>query len=85
MKRPILFIPALVLSATAAFACGGSSQDDSDAKPDGPVSMLDAGTGAGRPSWMLEDIQPASPRIGQTYGLDTFGNKTVVVVLLEGF
>jgi hypothetical protein len=34
---------------------------------------------------MLEDVQPLSPRTGQTYGLETFGGKVVVVVLLEGF
>jgi hypothetical protein len=37
------------------------------------------------PAWMLEDIQPASPRAGQTYGLDTFTNQIIVVSLLEGF
>jgi hypothetical protein len=38
-----------------------------------------------RPTWMLEDVQPQSPRTGQTYGLDTFGSKVVVVTLVEGY
>ena len=37
------------------------------------------------PTWTLEDIQPASPRAGQTYGVDSFAGKVVVVSLLEGF
>jgi hypothetical protein len=37
------------------------------------------------PTWMLEDVQPQSPRAGQTYGLDTFSGKIVVVTLVEGF
>ena len=37
------------------------------------------------PAWALEDIQPASPRSGQIYGLDTFSGQIVVVTLLSGF
>jgi hypothetical protein len=37
------------------------------------------------PTLMLEDIQPLSPRANQTYGLDSFGGKTVVVTLVQGF
>lgn len=37
------------------------------------------------PSWQREDIQAASPRRGEVYGLEAFRGRTVVVVLLEGF
>jgi hypothetical protein len=37
------------------------------------------------PSWMLEDVQPNSPRTGQTYGLNEFLGRTLVVTLVEGF
>ncbi len=41
--------------------------------------------GVSRPTWRLEDIQPLSPRVGQTYGLDAYTDHTVVVTLVEGF
>jgi len=37
------------------------------------------------PTWQLEDVQPLSPRMGQTYGLDAFTGRVIVVSLLEGF
>ena len=37
------------------------------------------------PAWQLEDVQPVSPRAGQTYGVDSFTNRVIVVSLLEGF
>jgi Fe-S cluster biogenesis protein NfuA len=37
------------------------------------------------PAWMREDVQPKSPRHGQTYGLAHFAGKALVVVLLEGY
>ncbi|MDB4962392.1 MAG: hypothetical protein JWP01_2391 [Myxococcales bacterium] len=53
---------------------------------DAPIRMIDApGSVPMLPLWMLEDIQPASPRVGQTYGLDAFTGKIIVVSLLEGF
>jgi len=55
---------------------GGSGMDGGGNGMDGAVSML--------PAWMLEDVQPQSPRAGQTYGLAAFTDHTVVVVLLEG-
>ena len=55
--------------------------------PDSPIGDATPGDTAqvGLPGWMLEDVQPASPRVGQTYGLQTFADKIVVVTLLEGF
>jgi hypothetical protein len=54
--------------------------------PDAPIRMIDApGSVPMLPLWMLEDVQPASPRVGQTYGLDAFTGKIIVVSLLEGF
>ena len=37
------------------------------------------------PGWMRADVQPRSPRHGQTYGLDVLRGKAIVVVLLEGY
>ena len=37
------------------------------------------------PSWMRQDVQPKSTRYQQTYGLEAFRGKALVVVLLEGY
>lgn len=37
------------------------------------------------PQWQLKDIQPKSDQFEQTYGLDAFKGKTVVVALLVGW
>lgn len=37
------------------------------------------------PSWQREDVQPQSPRFGQTYGLEAYAGQAIAVVLLEGF
>ena len=37
------------------------------------------------PSWTLEDIQPASDRFGDVYGLDHFEGEVLVAVLVQGF
>lgn len=37
------------------------------------------------PTWTREDVQPKSARFGQTYGLDEFRGKTIVLTLFEGF
>jgi hypothetical protein len=74
---------ALAAATAAAFvACGGG---DPAATPDSPVSPDASGEIVMLPTWRLEDIQPASPRVGQTYGLDTFSGKIVAVTLVEGF
>jgi hypothetical protein len=64
-------------------ACGAPEPAD----PGSPIGDATPGDTAqvGLPGWMLEDVQPASPRVGQTYGLQTFSDKIVVVTLLEGF
>ena len=67
-----------------AIGCGGSPTGG-DPVPDS-ANPGDAPVGAVTiPTWQLEDVQPQSPRLGQTYGLETFGSKIVVVTLLEGF
>jgi len=74
----------IVLAAgLAALAACGESRGPA-AGADAPA-LPDAPTNVRLPTWMLEDIQPQSPRAGQTYGLDTFGGKVVVVTLVEGF
>ena len=71
------------LSALGLTACGGREPPGGGA-PDAQ-DMPDGAPAVTLPLWKLEDIQPQSPRVGQTYGLDTFTGKTVVVSLLEGF
>lgn len=84
------------LSLSVAFAilaaCGSSEPGrtgapvDADPAPDTTLPTSDAPASAvGLPTWMLEDVQPDSPRAGQTYGLATFGQKIIIVSLLEGF
>lgn len=72
-----------VLALLFAAACGG----DARSTPDSRIAMGDAPVGGAItiPPWQLEDVQPQSPLVNQTYGLDTFAGKIVVVVLLEGF
>lgn len=72
----------VVVTSLALAACNGGTHPpmgggDAAIGGDAPARTL--------PAWLLEDVQPESPRTGQTYGLDTFANKIVVVVLLEGF
>lgn len=71
-----------VLIALVLAACGSSSTPSDP--PDGPGTDAPSNP-ATLPTWQLEDVQPQSPRVGQTYGLDTFSGKIVVVTLLEGF
>jgi len=37
------------------------------------------------PAWQRVDVQPESPKALESYGLEEFRGRTVVVVLLEGF
>ena len=74
-------------AASAGGAAGGSSAGGGAAG--GTVNGGSAGGATGSqfvyPSWEREDIQAASPRRGEVYGLEVFRGRTVVVVLLEGF
>jgi hypothetical protein len=74
----------LVASAVTLAGCGGGGGDPSGT-PDAPRTPDSSGIPVTLPTWKLEDIQPQSPRVGQTYGLDTFAGKIVVVTLVEGF
>ncbi len=74
-------IRLLSMLTLGLLACGTPAPAD----PDSPVATPGDTAQVGLPSWILEDIQPASPRVGQTYGLQTFSDKIVVVTLLEGF
>lgn len=72
----------LAIVASLTVGCGAAP----DAKTPSPDAASADGPNSPRlPAWMLEDIQPQSPRAGQTYGLQTFAGKIVVVTLLEGF
>jgi hypothetical protein len=76
---------AAVVTALTLVACGTGGAGSNNDAPDPPGVDAPVGDGARVPTWMLEDIQPLSPRANQTYGLDTFGGKVVVAVLLQGF
>jgi predicted small lipoprotein YifL len=75
-----MMIRSLVLSTVIAIlaGCGGTGP--------GNAPLPDAFDGViVLPTWRLEDVQPQSPRAGQTYGVDTFSGKIVVVTLVQGF
>jgi hypothetical protein len=85
-----LFAAALTLSLAACGNSepGGGAVDSSlgggfDAVA-GDALVADA-PAVLRPTWRLEDVQPQSPRFGQTYGVDVYTDHTVVVTLVEGF
>ena len=67
-----------------ATACGSDTKSNVDAMANGIDAAGDARASA-LPAWKLKDVQPLSPKTGQTYGLDTFNDKIVVVTLLQGF
>jgi hypothetical protein len=78
--------PVLMFSLASALLLGCAEPTRSGSSPDAPTNTADAPIGAIMlPRWSLEDVQPASARVGQTYGLDTFTGKIIVVSLLEGF
>ncbi len=76
-------------AATAGGTGGGVAGGGGGAPAGGSGGGAPAGGGAGAqfayPLWQREDIQAASPRHSQVYGLEAFRGRTVVVVLLEGF
>jgi len=75
-------VKLLAVLACVLSACGGGDGGGPGAGADAPMT---ADASLALPGWMLEDIQPASPRTGQTYGLDAYTDHIVVVTLLEGF
>lgn len=66
-------------TASAGGAAGGSAMGGGNGAAGGMVLA------AMYPSWTLEDLQPASPRANQTYGLSAFQGQALVVVMIEGF
>jgi hypothetical protein len=72
--RSLLLLASLVIGCGGPAITGGDPPDVDAPPPTG-----------GLPTWRLEDVNPASPRVGQTYGLDTFSGQVVVVTLLQGF
>ena len=71
----------IVASALGAFVgCGGREPVDG-----ATVDALRSNDPSVVPTWQLEDVQPQSPRTGQTYGLEAFSGRIVVVTLVEGF
>ena len=68
-----------------AIACGSDTKSTVDAVGTSRDATVGDARAAGLPTWKLQDVQPLSPRTGQTYGLDTFNDKIVVVTLLQGF
>ena len=83
----------MLLSCSSSFSSDdigpGASPDamtDNAAADAASPGQLDATMEAARiPSWTLEDIQTDSAMLGQVYGLDTFTDKILVVVVVQGF
>ena len=88
----------MVFASAMLLSCSSSSSDDISpgASPDAmadnaaadaanPVQADAAMEAARIPSWTLEDIQTDSAMLGQVYGLDTFADKILVVVVVQGF
>jgi hypothetical protein len=76
----------LMLSLVSALVAGCAEPTPNRTSPDAPIQTVDAPASVSMlPTWALEDLQPASPRVGQTYGLDVFTGRIIVVSLLEGF
>lgn len=65
----------MAVAASLVLGCGADAPGAGD--PGGDPSVL--------PTWMLEDVQPESPRANQTYGVDAFSGQIVVVTLVAGF
>jgi hypothetical protein len=90
MKHSILkFVVGAAMASAGLVACGQPS-DTANTLDAARAGIDSAGAGidgrlAALPTWKLKDVQPLSPKNGQTYGLETFSNKIVVVTLLEGF
>lgn len=82
--RNTLVAVAITLGLGAT-ACGSDTKSTVDATGNGMDATAGDARAAGLPTWKLKDVQPLSPRTGQTYGLDTFNDKIVVVTLLQGF
>src|SRR5262249_50188777 len=72
----------LAAAAAALVGCDGGGPIGTSGCPLLPDA---SGDQVALPTWRLEDIQPESPRAGQTYGLDTFSGKVVIVTLVQGY
>ena len=85
--RTTFFTAALAAAlGLGATGCGSDTKSTVDATGNGIDAKAGDAPGASvLPTWKLKDVQPLSPKTGQTYGLDTFNDKIVVVTLLEGF
>ncbi len=86
IKKPLFAGALAVTLGLSAAACGSDTNSTVDATGNGiDAKAGDAPRAAVLPTWKLKDVQPLSPKTGQTYGLDTFNDKIVVVTLLQGF
>ncbi|HVJ92803.1 MAG TPA: AhpC-related (seleno)protein [Labilithrix sp.] len=99
MNRSLYALVALTLLGCAAETSGAGSftQEEAEAELPPQTKIEDPGTtppgtdgelSQGQfslPSWMRVDVQPKSARFQQTYGLEAFRGKAMVVVLLEGY
>ena len=74
MFRTVLLTLSVVLTG---IACG--SDDASDPCVVDPSAATCVG--ADSPQWSLEDFHPASPRFGESYGLDAFDGTVTLVSL----
>ena len=82
---PMLPMQTLLDGGTAAMAGDAGGGAAAGGAADAGAAGGTSGTQFAYPLWQREDIQAASPRHTQVYGLEAFRGRTVVVVLLEGF
>jgi hypothetical protein len=72
-----------LLSLALPLALGTSSLagclDEAESCPRGAASC----PGASELSWQLPDVQPVSPRYGQTYGLEAFRGRVTVLLMID--
>ena len=63
------------LMLALVLGCSGGADPGMVPALDAPVQSIDApGAAITLPTWMLTDIQPASPLSGQTYGQNPFSS-----------
>ena len=91
MKKVSLFVSLLVVAGCSVESGTSRSSEPAELPEQKAVAPAPGNTespGAAPqfelPTWQREDVQPQSARFGQTYGLEQFRGRAVVVTLLEG-
>lgn len=94
MKIAKMMLCLSLLALAGPWGCGDSSEEEPATQmQDEQGGMGDQGEscegvrcpGAQAPSWSLEDFQPQSERFGESYGLEAFEGKVVLVAMLASW